>query len=147
MTYTTEEQNEFRAAFIKEARQKSWGAICNADMLRAILDAGRTEYTKLEERVAALNAEIDASEKAVDYHTVENREKRKALTLDRNTLSNDLMPALTTEMQRMAKQHQQLLANAEMNFRLEAHAKEFSVKEPKVESVDESSEGDPQTKV
>jgi predicted nucleic acid-binding Zn-ribbon protein len=134
MTFTEKQQKEHRETFIHECRQKAWGALCHADWVSKGLDTVMAEYTKLGNDDRALTNEIKTLETAVDYHTVENRNKRKALQERRNSLKG-AMEAIGRNMQ----QGQQVLANLhqsiDSNLALAKHAEgwEWKEAEPKPE--------------
>jgi hypothetical protein len=44
MTFTAEQQQRHRAAFIDDCRQKAWGAACNANWVGAQLDKLIEDY-------------------------------------------------------------------------------------------------------
>lgn len=119
----------FKDAFMRESRQKAWGAICNAEWIRALVESGNANYKGMEAAVEKLKGEIDASERAIDYHTVEQREKRKSLQMQVNELVNKAMPQLAENLTKLAQRNRNLLAQADENLALEAHAKDFAVKD------------------
>ena len=90
MTFTKPEQEKHRKAFIDECRQKAWGAACHADWISKGVDDIMAHYQKLQAEDRALEEAIKAAEVAVDYHTVENRNKRKAMQERRNTLAQQM---------------------------------------------------------
>src|SRR3984893_5317042 len=79
-------QTDHRREFIHECQQKAWGAACHADWISKGLDTVMANYQKLQDDDRALAEEIKTPETAVAYHTVENRNKRKALQERRNSL-------------------------------------------------------------
>jgi hypothetical protein len=79
MTFTEKQQKEHREAFIHECRQKTWGARCHAEWMEKGLDSVMAMYQDLQKQDRRAEEEIKALETAVDYHTVENRNKRKAI--------------------------------------------------------------------
>jgi superfamily I DNA and RNA helicase len=83
------------------------------------------DYQKLQDDDRALAEESKTLETAVDYHTVDNRTKRKALQERRNSLKG-AMEAISRNVQ----QGQQVLANLhqsiESNFALATHAEGWS---------------------
>jgi len=121
MTFTDQEQQEFREAFIKEARLKSWGAACNADHIAKQLDELVVEYGKLKSEDDQLAADIAEAERAVDYHTVDNRTARKEKQERRNTIAK-LLEALAANMGQGQKALENLQASIESNMALAAHA-------------------------
>jgi chromosome segregation ATPase len=128
MTFTEKQQKDHRAAFIEECRQKAWGAACHADWISKSIDELLARYTKLQEEDRTLEADIKELASAIDSHTVDNRNKRKALQERRN--------ALVPQMQAIAKSAQQgqqvmanLLQSVESNLALAAHAEKWSWKE------------------
>jgi hypothetical protein len=79
MTFTEKQQTEYRKEFIRECRQKAWGAACHADWISKGLDEALAHYTKIKQQDGELETKTKELETAVDYHTVENRNKRKAM--------------------------------------------------------------------
>src|SRR5271169_1821408 len=98
MTFSDGQQQEHRDAFIKDCRQRAWAAACRAEWIGKQLDKLVEDYTKLKAEDERLEGEIKTLETAVDYHTVENREKRKRLQERRNTIAKG-MQLLTKNMQ------------------------------------------------
>ena len=90
MTFTKPEQDKHRKAFIDECRQKAWGAACHADWISKGVDDIMAHYQKLQAEDRELEEAIKAAEVAVDYHTVENRNKRKSMQERRNTLAQQM---------------------------------------------------------
>jgi len=62
---------------------------------------------------------------AIDYHTVENRNKRKAMQERRNKLAQD-MKALAENMQRGQQSLAQIYQSVETNLQLAKHAETWS---------------------
>src|SRR6202453_5544144 len=77
-------------AFIDECRQKPGGAACHADWISKGVDDIMAHYQKLQAEDRALEEAIKAAEVAVDYHTVENRNKRKSMQERRNSLAQQM---------------------------------------------------------
>jgi uncharacterized protein (DUF3084 family) len=121
MTFTKLQQDDHRKAFIEECRQKAWGAACHAEWIGAQLDGLTAEYQKLQEQDRGIEAEIKALETALDYHTVDNRAKRKELQQRRPALAK-AMQALGQNMSQGQQAMQQLYASAEQNLALATHA-------------------------
>jgi chromosome segregation ATPase len=121
MTFTDKEQKEHRAVFIQECRQKAWGALCHAELISKGLDELMADYTKLQEEDATIQADIKELEAAVDSHTVENRNKRKALNERRQNLGQQ-MTAIGQNMQMGQKSLTQLHQSVESNLALAKHA-------------------------
>ena len=112
MTFTKPEQEKHRKAFIDECRQKAWGAACHADWISKGVDDIMAHYQKLQAEDRALEEAIKAAEVAVDYHTVENRNKRKSMQERRNTLGGK-MKFLSQNAQQGQQFLQQLYARHE----------------------------------
>jgi len=125
MEFTDPEQAKHRAEFIREARQKAWGARCHAEWVSKGLDELLAHYEKLQAEDAALEANIKAAEVAVDYHTVENRNKRKAMQERRNVLAGQ-MKAIIENHQQGQQAMATLLQSAETNLALTAYAGEWN---------------------
>jgi hypothetical protein len=77
MAFTPEQQQQHRAAFINECRQKAWDARCHADRISSQLDKLVSDYGKLKTDEEKLAGEIKALETALDGHTKDNRGKPK----------------------------------------------------------------------
>jgi hypothetical protein len=77
MTFTEAQQRDHRKAFIHECRQKAWGALCHAEWISKNLDDLLALYQKFQAEDDGLATSIKEAEKAVDYHTVENRTFRR----------------------------------------------------------------------
>jgi chromosome segregation ATPase len=128
MTFTAEQQKEHRGAFIRECRQKAWGAACNAEWISKKLDDLVAQYQKLQAEDRDVDEQIKTLDGAVDYHTKENREKRKALQERRNVIAKS-MEAIGRSAAQLEGGIQQLYANVEQNLALAAHAKTWDWKE------------------
>ena len=85
-------------------------------------------YQKLQAEDRALEEAIKAAEVAVDYHTVENRNKRKSMQERRNTLAQQ-MKLIGENAQRGQRSLEQLYASMESNLALAKHAEEWEWKE------------------
>jgi hypothetical protein len=122
MTFPESEQQKHRATFIDECRQKAWGAACHADFIGKQLDGIAAEYAKEKE----VDDTIEASP---DYHTVENREKRKTLAAGMKLLKENLVGGQSAM--------QNLLQNMESNLALAKHAEGWGWKEMMMEQPTE----------
>ena len=69
---------------------KSWGALCHAEWISKNLDDLLAPYQKFQAEDAGLADQIKEAETAIDYHTVENRNKRKGMQERRNKLAQDM---------------------------------------------------------
>jgi hypothetical protein len=114
MTFTEAQQRDHRKAFITGCRQKAWGALCHAEWISKNLDDLLTLYQKFQTEDQTLADQIKEAETAIDYHTVENRTKRKTMQERRNKLAQD-MKALGENMQRG---QQSLAQSVETNLSL-----------------------------
>ena len=128
MTFTDKQQKDHRAAFIHESRQKAWGAACNADWIAKSLDELMAQYKKLQEDDRTLEADIKELEGALDSHTVDNRNKRKALQEKRNNLTK-VFQTLAQNMQLGQQTMRQLQQTIETNLQLAKHAETWAWKE------------------
>jgi len=128
MTFTDEQQKEHRAAFIRDCRQKAWGARCHADWVSKGLDTIMAEYGKLQADDRGLEAEIKALEVAPDYHTVENRNKRKALQERRNGIA-EAMQAMGANVKQGQPALAGLYQSVEASLQLAEHAERWSWQE------------------
>jgi hypothetical protein len=138
MTFTKPEQAKHRKAFIDECRQKAWGAACHADWISKGVDDIMAHYQKLQAEDRALEEAIKAAEVAVDYHTVENRNKRKAMQERRNTLAQQ-MKLIEQNAQQGQRSLEQLYASMESNLALATHAEEWEWRQAEA-SAEKSSE-------
>jgi septal ring factor EnvC (AmiA/AmiB activator) len=128
MTFTEEQQKPHRTAFIEECKQKAWGAACNADWISGQLEKMIADYTKLTEEDDKFAAEIKGLETAIDYHTKENRDKRKALQERRNglTAQKEFLGRTIQEGQANANR---LYGTIETHLALAKHAETWEWKE------------------
>jgi hypothetical protein len=128
MTFSDGQQQEHRDAFIKECRQRAWAAACRAEWIGKQLDKFVADYTKLKAEDEKLEGEIKTLETAVDYHTVENRGKRKSLQEHRNTIAKG-MALLTADTQQGRQGVNELHQTIEASLQLAAHAEKWEWKE------------------
>lgn len=129
MTFTDMQQKEHRKVFIAECRQKAWGAACHADFIAAGLDQLLDHFKKLQEEDRTLEADLKELQKAPDYHTVDNRNKQKAINEKRAELAKriELVQASAREGQKVLADNLQAI---DLNLRLAAHAETWEHKEP-----------------
>jgi Skp family chaperone for outer membrane proteins len=127
-TFTNEQQELHRDQFIKECRQKAWGAACHADWISTGLDKILAEFTKLSEENAKLGEEIKTLETALDSHTKDNRDARKSLQ-ERRAVLLKTMDAFQANMQQGQQVLNGLYQNVESNLALAAHAEGWEWKE------------------
>lgn len=85
------EQREHQEAFIRECRHKALGAAYHTEWISKRFDSLVTEYGKLKVEDRTFQGEIKKLEIALDYHTVENRNKRKALQERRNAIAKTMV--------------------------------------------------------
>jgi len=131
-TFTNDQQQKHRAAFIEECRQKAWGAACHAEWIGKQLDTMMAEFEKLKAEDAKLASEIHGLELAIDSHTKDNRDKRKALQERRTALAKG-MQAISQNMQQGQKALAGLYQSVEASLQLAAHAEGWSWKETETE--------------
>jgi hypothetical protein len=127
-TFSAAQQTKHRKAFIEECRQKAWGATCHADWISKNVDELLAHYNKLQDEDRTLEADIKELGLALDYHTVENRQKRKDKQERRNTLAKE-MQLVAQNAQRGTQAMQQLVQSAESALQLAAHADTWEWKE------------------
>ncbi len=127
MTFTEKQQKEHREAFIHECRQKAWSALCHAEWISKNLDYLLALYQKFEAEDCTLADQIKEAETAIDYHTVENRAKRKAMQERRNKLAQD-MKALGENIGHGQQSLAQIHQSVETNLALATHAETWSWK-------------------
>jgi hypothetical protein len=128
MTFTEKQQTEHREAFIHECRQKAWGALCHAEWISKNLDDLLALYQNFQAEDAGLADQIKEAETAIDYHTVENHSKRKAMQERCNKLAQDIN-ALGENMQRGQQSLAQIHQSVETNLALATHAETWQWKE------------------
>jgi hypothetical protein len=128
MIFTEKQQDTHRKAFIEECRQKAWGAACHGEWISKNNNELFAHYQKLQAEDKELEAKIDEAAKAPDYHTVDNRDKRKEMQERRNQLAA-AMKTLAENGQRADKAMQQLLQSAESSLALAKHAEEWEWQE------------------
>jgi hypothetical protein len=126
--FTGEEQITHRAEFIRECKQKAWGAACHIDWISKGLDEVLAQYTKLQEEDRKLEGEIKALETALDSHTVDNRKARKELQVRRNAITEQTK-RLGNHMQLGQKALMELQQSVETNLSLATHAEGWEWKE------------------
>jgi hypothetical protein len=123
MTFTDEQQQAHRAAFINECRQKAWGAACHADFISASLADLLAQHEALENEDRTLHQEL----KTTDYATEENRNRRKAIQERRNDI-----PKTLGNLKKGILSGQQVLStlfqSIDTNLALAAHAEAWSWK-------------------
>jgi hypothetical protein len=141
MTFTKPEQTKHRKAFIDECRQKAWGAACHADWIAKSLEGLTDHYEKLQAEDRALDESIKAADNATDYHTVENRNKRKGMQERRNTVAQQ-MKIISENSQQAQRSLQQLYTSMESNLELAKHAEEWEWKEAATEVKKEPAESE-----
>jgi hypothetical protein len=133
MTFTPEQQKEHREAFIKDCRQRAWAAACRAEWISKQLDTLIADYGKLKGEDEKFEGEIKTLETAVDYHTVENRGKRKALQERRNIIAGQ-MERLGRDVQQGQLGVNELYQTIEASLQLAFHAETWEWREARTES-------------
>jgi hypothetical protein len=136
-TFTQADQSKHRKAFIEECRQKAWGAACHADWISKSIDELLAHYQKLQEEDHTLEADIKEAENAIDYHTVDNREKRKKMQGRRNQAAQE-MKVIAESAQRGQQAMAQLRQSFESALQLATHADKWEWNE--VEAKPDGSE-------
>jgi hypothetical protein len=112
----------------EECRQIAWEARCHAEWISKSMDQLAAEVQKRQKEDGELEAAIKAAEVGVDYHTVENRNKRKAMQERRNTLFVEI--GRISENLKLGRQSLQgLYQSIESNLELAEHAEGWSWKE------------------
>jgi hypothetical protein len=120
-TFTEKENSDCREVFIKECKQKAWGAACHADFISKRLDGAMAEYQKLEAQSTQLGEESNWLEAAPDHYTAENRNKRKAIQTRRDGLNKTMGP-ISANVQQTNRAVAELHRNIESNLALQAVA-------------------------
>ena len=98
------------------------------------LDSVMADYRKLHEEDGALETEIKTLETAIDSHSVDNRNKRKALQERRNTLAKT-MEALGQKVQQGQKALDGLYQSVEASLQLAEHAETWEWREAGLEPL------------
>src|SRR5690242_17806901 len=140
MTFDSGQQEKHRQSFIDACRQKAWDAACHADWIRKSLDEVVASYQKLQEQDRTLEADIKELAAALDSHTVDNRQKRKALQEKRDALAPQ-MQALLRNMQAGQSALNQLLQSTESALALATHAETWEWKEVEPKPAHEDATG------
>ncbi len=128
MTFTKAQQDKHRKSFIEDCRQKAWSSACHAGWISKSLDELLATYQKLQAEDLKLEVDIKAAAEAIDYHTVENRERRKTMQERRNQLAKD-MKTIATNAQQGQQAMQGLLQSVESALQLAKHAEEWALNE------------------
>jgi hypothetical protein len=129
MTFSKEQQQYARKVFVEECRQKAWGAACIADFVSEQHDKLMADYEKRKrEEDADLEAQISAIDTAPDYHTKDNREKRKGLEQRRDIIAQQRQ-ALVAAAGELQQGMRGLYANVENNLAIAKHAETWEWKE------------------
>jgi uncharacterized protein HemX len=128
MTFTDEQQQRHRAEFIREYRQKAWGAACHAEWVAKGLDSIAAEYGKLQEEERGIHDELIKLKDGLDNHTDENQAKRKTLR-DRREAIQRAIEALGKNMQQGQQALQGLYQSIEASLQLAKHAETWEWKE------------------
>jgi hypothetical protein len=128
MTFTKLQQEKHRKEFTEDCRQQAWGAACHANWIGKQIDKLIEDYGKLKVEDEKLVGEIKTLETAIDYHTVENRSKRKALQERRNTIAKG-MQLLGKNMQDGQQALNGLHQSIEASLQLAKHAETWEWKE------------------
>lgn len=136
MTFTEAQQRDHRKAFIQECRQKAWGALCHAEWISKNLDDLLALYQKFQTEDAGLSASIKEAETAIDYHTVENRAKRKGMQERRDKLAQDTK-ALGENIGRGQQSLAQIHQSVETNLSLATHAETWEWKDVEAKAAQE----------
>jgi len=127
-TFSQVQQIDARKSFMEECRNKAWSAACHADWIAHSLEPLMADYKRLQEEDHQLEADIKELEKALDNHTVDNRNKRKSLQERRNEIARQ-MQGIAQHAQQGQKAMEQLLQSVEASIALAKHAEEFEWKE------------------
>jgi hypothetical protein len=85
-------------------------------------------YQKLQAEDRAVEEAIKAADTAVDYHTLEYRNKRKSMQERRNTLAQQ-MKLISQNAQQGQRSLEQLCASMESNLALAKHAEAWEWRE------------------
>ncbi len=88
-----------------------------------------------------LDAAIKDAETAIDYHTVENRNKRKAMQERRNQLAKEIQ-LISENLKRGQQSLQGLYQSIESNLELAKHAETWEWKEAATAPVANANEAD-----
>jgi len=128
ITFTKAEQTKHRHAFIEECRQKAWSAACHAEWISKNMDDLAGHIQKRQQEDGKLDAAIKDAETAIDYHTVENRNKRKGMQERRNELAKE-MQLISENLTRGQQSLQGLYQSIESDLELAKHAETWEWKE------------------
>jgi hypothetical protein len=142
MTFTEKQQKEHREAFIKECRQKAWSAACHSAWISKNIDELLAHYQKLQAEDNQLQADSKELASALDAHTVDNRDKRKAIQGRRDHLAQN-MAVVAKSSQQGRQAMQQLLQSVESALELAKHAETWEWKETEATPEVVNDEGNP----
>lgn len=123
--FSEAQQKVQRHAFIADCMEKAWGAACHAAWMQKNLNELIAHYQKLQAEDKELEGEIKTNADALDYHTVENREKRATMMKKRTNIANQ-MKLIATNTKDGAAAMQRLLDSVDQNLLLAEHAKDWS---------------------
>jgi chromosome segregation ATPase len=118
---------------------KAWSAACHGDWIGKGLDRMMAEYNRLEKESEGMGEEIKALDQAIDFHTVENRNKRKALQEKRNHIA-DTLKRMGAQIAEGQKALEGLYQNVESNLAVAAHAEAWEWKEVDTTSEEKGAE-------
>ena len=127
MTYDDKQQKEHREAIINECRQKAWAATCHADWISKNIDDILGRYTKLQGEVRTFDVDSEIAG-ALDGHTVETRNKRKASQERRDKITEE-MKVIVQSAQKGQQAMTNLLQSVESALELAEHAENWEWKE------------------
>ena len=123
--FNDKQQASLRANFIDDCHGKAWGASCHASWMQKSLNELIAHYKKLQIDDHELEAKINSLEDALDYHTVENRQKRAELSKNPTNINNQ-MKLVAKNTQEGAVALQRLLDSVDQNLLLADYAKDWS---------------------
>ena len=135
MTFTEEQQKDHRDVFIRDCRQKAWSSFCHAEWIAKNLDGLLAQMQKLQGEDQGFEAQIKELEGAIDAHTKDNREKRRALQEKRSGIARTAQ-VLGSNYQQGQQALQSLYQAAESALELAKHAEGWSWKEVEAKSDD-----------
>jgi seryl-tRNA synthetase len=122
--FTKEEQIRHRDKFIEDCLQKTWGSTCHAEWIeRGVLEMEAT-IDSLQKQHEEQTAELKRLENSLDADTVDNQERRSAVTAQCNALVNQAK-VLTAEAKQARGLLESMRHNAKASLSLSAFAAEW----------------------
>ena len=99
---TNDEQGTIREEFIRKGKKQAWETFCQCAFMSTRLKSLQADIAKDQAMAAAMQGEVEKLETSADYHTVENREKRKQLAVARQSILDKISQRLPSVEEKTA---------------------------------------------